>query len=195
VRVVLDACVLYPPTLRDLLLTLAAFDAFEPRWSPEILDELERNVLADHPDIDPRRFRSHTIAAMTAAFPDATGRDSSKDLAPVVGVHRNDQHVAQLAIATGSDTIVTQNLRHFPNRALAKHNLRAVSPGTLITEINHDEPSLIDHALGSLAQRWKNPSRTVSEILDLLEVHPTMATPIRTIRPRHAPAPPEHTDA
>jgi hypothetical protein len=92
-----------------------------------------------------------------------------------VGVHRNDQHVAQLAIATGSDTIVTQNLRHFPNRALAKHNLRAVSPGTLITEINHDEPSLIDHALGSLAQRWKNPSRTVNEILDLLEVHPTMA--------------------
>jgi hypothetical protein len=75
VRVVLDACVLYPPTLRDLLLTLAALDAFEPRWSPEILEELERNVLADHPDIDPRRFRSHTIAAMTAAFPDATGRE------------------------------------------------------------------------------------------------------------------------
>lgn len=40
---VLDACVLYPVVLRDLLLTLAALDAFEPRWTEAILDEMTRN--------------------------------------------------------------------------------------------------------------------------------------------------------
>ena len=52
-RIVLDACVLYPPSLRDLLLTLASLEAFELRWSQEILEEFERNVLADHPEILP----------------------------------------------------------------------------------------------------------------------------------------------
>lgn len=54
--VALDANVLYPPSLRDLLLTLAALDAFEPRWSDEILEEVTRNVLADNPDISPAAF-------------------------------------------------------------------------------------------------------------------------------------------
>ena len=45
---------LYPPSLRDLLLTLASLDAFELRWSQEILEEFERNVIADHPDINPK---------------------------------------------------------------------------------------------------------------------------------------------
>ena len=44
---VLDACVLYPVVLRDLLLTLGALDALEPRWTESILDEMTRNVLAD----------------------------------------------------------------------------------------------------------------------------------------------------
>lgn len=40
----LDACVLYPVVLRDLLLTLSAFDAFEVRWTEAILDEMATNV-------------------------------------------------------------------------------------------------------------------------------------------------------
>lgn len=176
---------LYPPSLRDLLLTLASLDVFELRWSRQILEELERNVLADHPDINPKRFRSHTITAMTTAFPDALLIEPNTEPVAVVGVHQNDQHVASLAIATGSDTIVTQNLRHFPARALAKHGLRAISPGSLIAELDRDEPKQIDQAIQSLARRWKNPPRTTDEILDLLAVHPSMGTPIRAVRARH----------
>lgn len=60
--VVLDACVLYPPALRDFLLTVAALDGFVPIWSDVILDEVERNVLEDNPTIDPTIFRTHTLA-------------------------------------------------------------------------------------------------------------------------------------
>jgi hypothetical protein len=48
---VLDANVLYPQWLRDLMLTLAAIGYYEPRWSDRIIDEMRRNVLANHPDI------------------------------------------------------------------------------------------------------------------------------------------------
>lgn len=46
---VLDACVLYPPSLRDLLMRVAVVGAYEPRWTEEIHDEWIRNVLADNP--------------------------------------------------------------------------------------------------------------------------------------------------
>ena len=42
--VLLDANVLYPETLRDVLLSLAEDGVFQVRWTPDILDEVERNV-------------------------------------------------------------------------------------------------------------------------------------------------------
>jgi len=69
---------LYPPSLRDVLLTLAALDAFDVRWSDEILGELQRNVLANHPDLDPERhftvvlpdLSEITVARLGSCFDD-----------------------------------------------------------------------------------------------------------------------------
>jgi hypothetical protein len=41
----LDACVLYPQTLRDLLLNLARTDLFRARWTDLINDEWTRKLL------------------------------------------------------------------------------------------------------------------------------------------------------
>ena len=46
---VLDACVLYPVPIRDLLLSLAAAGLFKPEWSALIQDEWSRNLLATNP--------------------------------------------------------------------------------------------------------------------------------------------------
>lgn len=37
---VLDACVLYPASLRDILLELGVSQVFRPRWTEEIHEEL-----------------------------------------------------------------------------------------------------------------------------------------------------------
>lgn len=42
----LDACVLLPYQLADLLLRLADAELYEPLWSDAILDEVERNLIA-----------------------------------------------------------------------------------------------------------------------------------------------------
>jgi hypothetical protein len=45
--VVLDACSLFPFTLRDTLLRAAAADLYQVRWSSTILDEMERNLVSE----------------------------------------------------------------------------------------------------------------------------------------------------
>jgi hypothetical protein len=47
IQATLDACVLYPAFLRDVLLVLAEAGFFAPIWSAEILDEVKRNLIKD----------------------------------------------------------------------------------------------------------------------------------------------------
>ena len=46
-KVVLDACVLYPFTVRDVLLQAAASGFYQVFWSEMILDEALRNLVED----------------------------------------------------------------------------------------------------------------------------------------------------
>jgi hypothetical protein len=48
---VLDANVLYPNLLRDLMLSLAVAGLYHARWTHRINDEWSLNLLADRPDI------------------------------------------------------------------------------------------------------------------------------------------------
>lgn len=42
--VILDACVLYPFSLRDILLRLAELDLYRPKWTDEINQEWVSNL-------------------------------------------------------------------------------------------------------------------------------------------------------
>ncbi len=94
---VLDSCVLYPVVIRDLLLTLATLDAFEPRWTEAILDEMTRNVLADHPTIDPAHFEAGSVGAMRRAFPSAMV-EGYEHLIERMDNHPKVRHVAAVAV-------------------------------------------------------------------------------------------------
>lgn len=48
---VLDANVLYPAPVRDILLHIAAKGLYQPKWSKEIQDEWLRNLMANRPDL------------------------------------------------------------------------------------------------------------------------------------------------
>ena len=106
---VLDANVLYPQWLRDIMLTLAAFGYYEPRWSDRIIDEMRRNVLADHPDIDPDRFDAVTIAALRGTFPNAW-IPTEDDLVERMDNAPEDRHVLAAAVIAEANVIVTSNV-------------------------------------------------------------------------------------
>ena len=67
--VVVDANVLFPLTLRDTMLRAAAADFYQLRWSKEILDEMERNLVST--GTVPADKAARLRATMERFFPEA----------------------------------------------------------------------------------------------------------------------------
>ena len=67
---VLDANVLYPVPIRDLLLSLANEGLFQPKWSSIIQEEWVRNLLLKRPDLSRNKLLK-TVDAMNETFPEA----------------------------------------------------------------------------------------------------------------------------
>lgn len=107
-KAVLDANVLVPARIRDVLMTLAEAGLYEPLWSAPILDELHRHL----PESMDAAARERLAAAMASAFPEAlvTWPDGLT-FTQLHVVNRKDHHVVQAALCAGADVIVTEDAR------------------------------------------------------------------------------------
>jgi hypothetical protein len=134
-RAVLDANVLYPQFLRDVLLRLAASDLYVPLWSERIQEEWSRNVLLDRPDLPQERL-ALTRRRMDEAFPGAlvVGVDVFESKVPEEVDHK-DRHVAAAAIRGRADRIVTENVRDFPREALEPLGIVPVRPDSFLADL------------------------------------------------------------
>ena len=164
---VLDASVLYRQWLRDVTLTLAAMGYYEPRWSPRIIDEMRRNVLADHPSIDPQRFDETTIRALRGAFPDAWV-EPYDELITAMDNEPGDRHVLAAAIAANAPLVVTANIADFRSQRFVSSGRVAIETPTdfLITALD-DHPDLIATVLLHLATR-RHGVETIADVLKQL---------------------------
>jgi hypothetical protein len=139
--VFLDANVLYPAFLRDVLLRLALAGLFRPSWSERVQDEWMRNVLARRPDLTRERLM-HTRRHMERAFPDASvSVPASSATGPYAHVPSlpdpDDEHVLHAALGAGAADIATFNLRDFPTDVLGPLGVRAVHPDELLRSFLH----------------------------------------------------------
>lgn len=123
---VLDACVLYPTILREVLLDVAGAGLFAPFWSARILGEWRH--AAARLGADMGAVAGAEIAQVRARFPGAeVAADEGVALAYDLP-DPADRHVVAAALAAGAGVIVTANLRDFPRRALVPAGLEAVHP-------------------------------------------------------------------
>ena len=127
---VLDANVLYPASLRDLLIQTAFDGLFQARWTIAIEEEWARNLLATRPDLGERIGRAQL--AMRRALPDALISGYEPLIADLALPDPDDRHVLAAAIAAGADVIVTFNLRDFPAAVLAARGIEALSPDAFL---------------------------------------------------------------
>jgi predicted nucleic acid-binding protein len=119
----LDACVLYPAPLRDLLMELAVADLFRAKWSTQVHEEWIEAVLAERADLTRERLQ-RTRTLMEAHVRDALVSGYEELIESLDLPDPDDRHVLAAAIRGRADLIVTANLKDFPADRLAKWSLR-----------------------------------------------------------------------
>jgi PIN domain len=167
--VVLDANVLYPFRVRDVLLRFAEAGLFRARWSCQILDEWANSLLAMKPHLEDS-VRSQR-EAMLRAFPEAM-IEGYEALIPALSLpDENDRHVLAAAIRVGAQHIVTENLRDFPSEALEPYGVEAVSADAFVSATYELYPTEATAALRKMRTGYKRPPMSANDLIkDLMRV-------------------------
>ena len=171
----LDANVLYPAPIRDILMQLAVTDIFRAKWSADIHEEWIRSLLRDQPHRD-RAVLERTRDLMDTAVRDClvTGYQA---LIPSLSLpDPDDRHVLAAAIAGRCDVIVTQNLRDFPADTLAVYGIGAQHPDDFLSNHLNLVPALFCDVIRKVRARLKNPPFTAQEYLAVLTQHGLVVT-------------------
>ncbi|WP_162605450.1 PIN domain-containing protein [Jiangella ureilytica] len=171
---VLDANVLIPPGLRDLLLSAADAAVFRPVWQSEIEDEVRRNgasLLAKRYGVDEEEAARRiglVVAAMRTAFPDASvPTELWVPLVPAMMCAREDRHVLAVAAGIGATHVITTNTSDFPARSRPS-GLSVVTADRFLREQLAERPALVIEAIESMSARLTRPGRTPVQIADAL---------------------------
>lgn len=164
----LDSNVLYPVSLRNLLMRLALAGLYQARWSADVHEEWIRSVLQDRPDIPRERLES-VRAAMDREAEDAIVTGYQPLIAGLALPDPDDRHVLAAAIVGQADIIVTRNLRDFPDEALAPYNIEAQHPDEFVRHLLDLAPVLVVDAVRAQQGRLLNPPISMGELLEAFE--------------------------
>jgi predicted nucleic acid-binding protein len=173
-KVVLDANVLYPFSLRDTLLRAAATGFFQVYWSEQILDEVMRNLVSKLQVSSEQA--AHLRQKMATAFPEAmvSGHE------PLIAAMENDEkdrHVVAAAVKAGAQVIVTGNLRDF--RTLPD-GIEAQSPDEFLCNLLDLDPARLVALVREQSAALKRPPRSFDELLaGLVKLVPDFVNALR----------------
>ena len=165
-----DACILASALKRNLLLTLAEAEFFRLRWSVTVLDETERaieKILDGKNIIDAAERAKRARAAMVSAFEEACVADFDH-LLPVCTKlpDPKDQHVLAAAIKTQAATIVTDNLKDFPEVVLSSLNIEARSADDFLADTIALDTGRAVAAIRRMRERLKRPEMFPVSVLE-----------------------------
>lgn len=171
----LDANVLYPAPMRDLFMQLAVTDLFKARWSADIHREWIEALLQQEPQRE-RASLERTRDLMDSHTRDAVVTGYAGLISALVLPDPDDRHVLAAAIVGRCDVIVTQNLKDFPEAAMAAFGIEAQHPDEFLCNQMSLAPGLFCTAVQKVRMRLKNPPYSVEEYLDTLTRQGLVAT-------------------
>lgn len=155
-KVLIDACVLYPTVMREMVLGAAKAGLFTPLWSPRILEEWARAAAKLGPEQE--AFARGEIALLNAHWPKATIQPGAGVEARLWLPDQNDIHVLAAAVTGGADVLLTLNNADFPRHTLAEEGLRRESPDLFLRAFLDSHPDQIR----DVAERVLTQAHTLS---------------------------------
>lgn len=163
---ILDANVLYPNTLRNLLLSLASDGLYHAKWTTEITHEWSRNLIADRPDIVSKIDRLIELVNLSA--PDCLVEGYEYIIPTIVLPDLNDRHVVAAAVAGHADAIVTFNLKDFPDDIVHKFGIDVQHPDDFL--MNQLQLRQFDalQVMRKVRGRYRNPQLSAKEFIELI---------------------------
>lgn len=203
---ILDANVLLPPRLSDILFDLYLEGLYDPRWTQAIEAEFIKHF--GHVVVAKNKAESRAIAAAPpdpthlakanhrlGCFRSAVGpqyevllyaKPEYESMVPAK-VHQRDIHVASAALVLHSFSqeegvahkvyLVSNNLAHLAAKEMKAIGVSVVSAGAFINELNTAAPARVEQALlRTINDLKKGPPFTQADLLDILVVHGASAT-------------------
>ena len=137
-RILIDACVLYPTVMREMVLGVAKTGAFEPIWSARILEEWARAAIKLGPAGEAQARAE--IAGLRIDWPQAERDVPARLQARLWLPDENDIHVLAVAVASSADVILTLNAKDFPRQILAEEGLSRADPDSYLHGIWQANP-------------------------------------------------------
>lgn len=141
---VIDACVLYPTVLRQIVFGCAERGLLAPRWSDRLLEEWTRAAARNGGPLDAELARAEAAAA-NLRFPEALTPPG--DEAPLWLPDPADVHVLATAIESGAAVILTQNLKDFPVHEVSGHGISAIAPDAFLMDLWLNNPDAVAEAV------------------------------------------------
>lgn len=156
-RVMIDACVLYPTVMREVVLGCAKLGLFEARWSARILEEWARAAGKLGPTEEV--WARGEIAALAANFPKALVRYDTAMEARYWLPDPADIHVLTAAVVGSCDGILTMNAKDFPKNILGEEALLRWDPDGFALLLLDEAPD----AVKAVAERILAEANRLSE--------------------------------
>ena len=162
-NIVLDACVLAPANLCDLFLRLAETPRlYTPFWSSRILDEVTRTQVNQLRW--PKGLAAHWRQEVETHFPEALVA-GYEPLLPACTNDAKDRHVVAAAVHAHAETIVTFNLKDFPEDSLAPFGIRATHPSEYLNTLCSIDGGIVVSRLEAIARKR---GRSIEKLLESL---------------------------
>ena len=171
----LDANVLYPAPLRDLLLQLAVADLFRAKWTADIHREWIEALLRKEPHRE-RAKLERTRDLMNSNTRDCLVTGYEPLVHSLELPDPDDRHILAAAIVGRCDAIVTQNLKDFPEDALAPYAIDIQHPDEFCSNQLTLAPGAFCAAVQKVRRRLQNPPYTIELYLDILTSNGLVAT-------------------
>jgi predicted nucleic acid-binding protein len=167
--VIYDANVLYPNTLRDLLIRIAQLPHLvQAKWTDKILDEMLEALRKNRPDISEEKAdRLHGL--MNAAVRDCLVVGYEPLIETLDLPDPDDRHVLAAAIRVNAQVIVTRNLKHFPRERLAPWGVKAKSPDDFVRDQIGLDPQAVWACVQQIVDSRTRHPVTTDDVLNELE--------------------------